>query len=97
MKVVGRRVLVEYWSRQPRARGALTAWFEMVRPADWRSPDDIRDAFNAVEFAEGDRVVFGVGGDAYRIVVLISYSLRQVLIEYVGARGDFDGNNSEAI
>ena len=93
MKVVGRRILVEFWLRHPRARGPLAAWYEMARAADWRSPEDVRDGFNVVEFVGDDRVVLAVGGGAYRIVVLISYPLQQVMVRFVGARADFDDIN----
>lgn len=97
MKVVGRRILVEIGPRHPRARGPLAAWFEMVQAADWRSPEDVRDDFNNVVFVGDDRVVFGVGGDAYRIVAMISYPLQQVMVRYVGARADFDEINPETV
>ena len=97
MKVVGRRILVEFGPLHPRARGPLAAWYEMVRAADWRTPEDVRDDFNTVRFIGDDRVVFGVGGDAYRIVVLISYPLQQVMVRFVGARADFDEINPETV
>lgn len=90
MKVVGRRILVEFWLRHPRARGPLSAWYEMVQSAEWRSPMDVREGFNALEFVEDNRVVMGVGGDSFRIVVLISYPLQQVMVRFVGARSEFE-------
>lgn len=97
MKVIGRRILAEFWPRHPRARGPVSAWYEMARAADWRTPEDVRDAFNAVEFVGDGRAVFGVGGDAYRIVVMISYPLQQVMVRFVGARTDFEHINPETV
>lgn len=90
-------MLVEYWPRHPRARGALAAWYETVRASDWRTPLDILDDFNTAEFVGDDRIIFGVGGDAYRIVVLVSYPLQQVMVRFVGARADFETINPETV
>lgn len=97
MKVVGRRILVEFWLRHPRARGPLVAWYEMARAADWRTAVDVRDGFSVVDFIGDDRVVLGVGGDAYRVVLLISYPLQQVMVRFVGARADFEHINAETV
>ena len=33
MNVVSRKTLVEFWTRHPRARAPLAAWFEIARAA----------------------------------------------------------------
>jgi mRNA interferase HigB len=90
MNVVARRTLVEFWSRHLRAKGPLSAWHELARAAEWRTPQDVRDDFNSVDFVGDNRVIFDIGGNNYRLVVRISYPFKQVLVKFVGTHDDYD-------
>lgn len=90
MNVVARRTLVEFWTRHPRAKGPLSAWYEIARGAQWRTPQDVRNDFNTVDFVGDNRAIFDVGGNNYRLVVRISYPFKQVLVKFVGTHRDYD-------
>lgn len=90
MNVVARRTLVEFWTLHPRARGPLSAWYDLARAAEWRTPQDVRDDFNSVDFVGDNRVIFDIGGNNYRLVVRISYPFKQVLVKFVGPHAEYD-------
>ncbi len=90
MNVVARRTLVEFWTLHPRAKGPLSAWYEIARGAQWRTPQDVRNDFNTVDFVGDNRAIFDVGGNNYRLVVRISYPVKQVLVKFVGTHRDYD-------
>lgn len=90
MNVVARKTLAAFWTRHPRAKGPLSAWYEMARAADWRSPQDVRNDFNTADFIGDNRVIFDIGGNNYRLVVRISYRFKQVLVKFVGTHSDYD-------
>ncbi len=97
MNVVARRALVDFWTRHPRARGPLTAWYALARAAEWKGPQDIRDQFNTADFVGDNRVIFDIGGNNYRLVVRVSYPFKQVLIKFVGAHDDYDRIDPETV
>lgn len=97
MNVVSRRRLVEFWSVNPRAEGPLTAWWEIVRGAEWRTPQDVRNDFRSADFVGDDRVIFDVGGNNYRVVVRVSYRFKQVLIKFVGTHAEYDRIDPETV
>ncbi|MEI9965852.1 MAG: type II toxin-antitoxin system HigB family toxin [Caulobacteraceae bacterium] len=68
----------------------MSAWFEIVRAAEWRTPNDVRALFNSADFVGDNRVIFDVGGNKYRIVARISYPYKQMLIKFVGTHAEYD-------
>ena len=90
MNVVARRTLQAFWTKHPQAEASLAAWFAVARAADWRSPQDIRDVFNSVDFVADDRVIFNIGGNNYRLVARVSYTYKQLLVKFVGTHAEYD-------
>ncbi len=90
MNVVTRKALVEFYTRQPRAKAPLSAWYKHVKAASWTSPQDVKDDFNSADFVADNRVIFNIGGNNYRLVVRISYTFKQVLVKFVGTHAEYD-------
>ena len=97
MNVVARKTLQAFWTRHPPARGPLTSWYNHVKAADWRSPQDVRDDFRSADFVGDNRVIFDVGGNKYRVVVRISYTFKQVLVKFVGTYAEYDRIDVETV
>jgi mRNA interferase HigB len=97
MKVVARKLLVDFWARHPDAKGPLTAWFHAVRQAEWGGPADIRAQFGSADFVGDNRVIFNIGGNKYRLVVHVYYPHRLVRTKFVGTHGQYDRINPETI
>ena len=89
MNVVTHRALREFWVQHPPAKAPLTQWYDVAKHAHWRSPQDIRNDFNTVDFVSDNRVVFDIGGNKYRIVARISYTYKAVLVKFVGTHKEY--------
>ena len=98
MHVITRRRLSEFWARHARAETSLRVWYALAKAADWARPQDVKDLFGAsVDFLRGNRVVFDVGGNTYRIVAVIGYRSRRIFIRFVGTHAQYDRIDAEAI
>jgi len=51
----------------------LRSWHELVKKETWSTPEDIKRAFPSVSFVGGDRLVFNINGNAYRLVARVRY------------------------
>ena len=71
MRIIAKRTLREFWERHPDARRPLLDWYKMVEQADWNAPDQVKSAFASASILRGDRVVFNIKGNTYRLVVHI--------------------------
>lgn len=89
MRVVARRTLREFWERHPDAENSLLAWFREVERARWTKPADVKAKYGNVSFV-GDRLVFNIKGNDYRLIVRIDYPHQIVFVRFVGTHKDYD-------
>jgi mRNA interferase HigB len=89
--------LREFRRRHPDAEGPLRAWYAEVKAAAWVRPQDVRDRFAGASIVGGNRIVFDIGGNRYRVVVKINYLYRVVYIRFVGTHAEYDCIDVEQI
>jgi mRNA interferase HigB len=89
MRVIAKKTLREFWTRHPDAEGPLLAWFREVEKEDWDSPARVKERYPAASFV-GDRIVFNIKGNRYRLVVRVSYPFRLVYVRFVGTHEEYD-------
>jgi mRNA interferase HigB len=89
MRIVAKRTLREFWERFPDAEDPLLAWYREVEKEDWTKSSDVKDKFRSASFV-GDRVVFNIKGNDYRLVVKINYPYRVVYVRFVGTHKEYD-------
>ena len=70
-----RAALRDFWTRYRQAEQPLKAWFSEVEKANWTGPADIKRRYRTADFLPGDRVVFNISGNNYRLIVRVSTRL----------------------
>ncbi|MDJ0760560.1 MAG: type II toxin-antitoxin system HigB family toxin [Woeseiaceae bacterium] len=83
--------------RYPRAEQPLKAWFRESATADWAGPEDVKRHYRHASILKGNRVVFNIAGNRYRLIVQINYDFRVIYIRFVGSHSDYDKINAETI
>ena len=79
------------------ARGAVLAWYQHVRHADWARPADVKQDFGNASILRDGRVVFNIAGNKYRVVVWINYAYRVVYVRFIGTHAQYDRINAQTI
>lgn len=90
MQLINLAVLEELKSSHGDARGALDAWRAEVQAATWLSPQDIKERYASASFLSGNRVIFNIKGNSYRLVVKVRFQNGIVMIEWGGTHADYD-------
>lgn len=90
MNVVARPVLIAFWRRHVDAEQPLKAWYAEAARAVWKTPQDIKRVYPSASFIAGNRVVFNVGGNKYRLVAAVAYQFGAVYIKFIGTHADYD-------
>lgn len=90
MKLVGKKELYDFSRRHADARGQITAWVAEVEEAEWETPQDISGRYPHASFLDGNRVVFNLKGNDYRLVVKIAYRTKVVKVIKVGTHAEYD-------
>lgn len=68
----------------------VKAWVAEARQAQWRKPAEIRERFPSASFLEGDRVVFNLKGNRYRLLVRVGYQSQIVRVQKIGTHAEYD-------
>lgn len=97
MRVIAKRRLREFWERHPAAREPLLAWFREVEREDWDTPAAVKAKYRNASIVGGDRVVFNVKGNAFRLVVRIDYAYRVVYVRFIGTHAEYDAVNVKEV
>src|SRR6266852_4889886 len=90
MRIIARRTLREFVASlaghkdQPALKAALDAWFNEARRARWKSTAEVRRSYATASIVTGERVVFNVKGNAYRLVAAVDFEKGIVWIKWVG-------------
>ncbi len=90
MRIITKRTLREYWERHPDARRPLLDWYKAAEQADWEAPRHIRERYPSANIIAGNRVVFNVKGNTYRLEVKVNYAYRMVYIRFIGTHAEYD-------
>jgi mRNA interferase HigB len=99
MRIIARRTLREFVEKrrghkdQAALKAALDAWFDEVKKAQWSSTADIKRSYATASIVSGDRVVFNVKGNDYRLVVAVDFERGIVWIKWIGTHRDYDKVN----
>lgn len=97
MRIIALKALRDFWEKHPQAEVPLRAWHAIASRADWRSPADVKAAYRAASFLAGNRVVFNIGGNDFRLVVALHYNRGLIFVRFVGTHQQYDRIHAEEI
>ena len=98
MRIISKSTLVEYYTKEPKAKTALEEWYEKTKKSEWTCFAksewtcfaDIKNTFNSVDAVGNQRYVFNIKGNDYRLIVLIQFTPKTVYIRFVGTHEEYD-------
>jgi len=90
MRIIAISQLRAFWSKHSQAEMPLRAWYAEASRADWRGPTDIKAAYRNASFLPGNRVIFNIKGNDYRLVVAVHYNRGMMFIRFVGTHAEYD-------
>ena len=74
----------------------LKSWYALVRAASWAHFAEVKVQFGTAS-AVGERVVFNIAGNKYRLVAYINYAVHTVYVRFVGTHREYDDLNIEEV
>lgn len=90
MKVVGQPKLEKFMKKHSRAKSPLSAWLQDAIDSEWKTPQDIKNRYNSADFLNNNKVIFNIGGNNFRLVVIVRYQNGIVMIDKVGTHAEYD-------
>ena len=90
MRIIAHRTLVMFYTKHADAKTAIEEWFHKTKKANWESFADIKKTFNSVDSVGGQRYVFNIKGNEYRLVAVIKFTIGFVYIRFIGTHSEYD-------
>lgn len=90
MCIIARKTLREFAASHPRSRQPLDDWYILVEGLAWKTPADVKRYFRSADLLPGNRVVFNIAGNDYRLIVKIEYRFQILYIRFVGTHAEYD-------
>ena len=95
VRIIARRTLKQFVDSlhgnkdHKTVKSALDSWFHEVQDATWKTPADVTRSYANASIV-GDRVVFNIKGNSYRLVVAVDYRRQIVFIKWLGTHAAYD-------
>lgn len=96
VRIIARSTLNDFVKNRVEARlrtgvkKHLDAWYAEVEKASWRDPAELKAQFRSASIVSGERVVFNIKGNDYRLLVAINYHYQILLIVWLGTHQEYD-------
>ncbi|MDP2432956.1 MAG: type II toxin-antitoxin system HigB family toxin [Pseudomonadota bacterium] len=89
MKLISNKALREFAGIHPDADEPLQAWRRLVERGSFQTFAELRATFASVDKV-GDRYVFNIGGNKYRLIASMAFSAQMVWVKAVLTHADYD-------
>lgn len=93
MIIIGKEQIFKFIKKYPQSRIPMKMWLDVTGEAVWTKPVDIRNRFRSVDFLSENRAIFNIGGNSFRLVVIVTYEQGVVRIDWVGTHAEYDKKN----
>ncbi len=90
MVVISKSTLKRFFEKYPSTTGPVLQWYGRVKEADWKDFADLKKMFPATDYVGNDLYVFNLGGNKYRLIARVFFSVRTVYIRFIGTHGEYD-------
>jgi mRNA interferase HigB len=97
MRLITVGTLRSYWEDHPDCREQLQAWYQIVKAAKWRDSNEVKAQDGNASIIRGNRVVFNIAGNKYRLIVKIHYNTSIVFVRFIGTHKEYDQIDAEEI
>ncbi|MES2389915.1 MAG: type II toxin-antitoxin system HigB family toxin [Bacteroidota bacterium] len=90
MRVLSKTKLRDFWLTHPDAEKQLKEWYKVAVKSDWKNPYEIKSLYPKTSIIPGDRLVFNIKGNTYRLIVKISYHYQMIYVRFIGTHSEYD-------
>ncbi len=89
MHVISKKALKEFWEKYPDSERPLESWFRTIRRSSYKTWNELRETFQTADKI-GDKIVFNIGGNKYRLVTVIHFNRGKVFVRDVLTHKEYD-------
>jgi len=89
MRIIAKRTLLEMAATHADSVGWIEEWYRTVNKSDWGNVVDVKADYPSADLV-GDKIVFNVKGNRYRLIVGVNYETGIVYIKHLLTHAEYD-------
>jgi mRNA interferase HigB len=89
LRVIAKRRLLELAGGHGDCIDQVNAWYSIASKATWHDLSEVRQTFRHADIV-GDKTVFNIKGNDYRLVVYILYKTQTIYIKHLLTHAEYD-------
>lgn len=89
MEIINESEIHVFAKKHANARKPLANWLDVTKTASWKSLIDVRETFRSADYVK-EQTIFDVGGNNYRIIASVDYSLGRLYVLEVMTHAEYD-------
>jgi mRNA interferase HigB len=90
LRIISKKTLREFWEKHSDSKQQLESWFQETNNSEWINPKQIKAEYPSASFLAGNRVVFNIKGNKYRLIIKINYDYQIIWIRFIGTPAEYD-------
>lgn len=94
VRLIKKARIEDYKIHHARSKSSMDIFLQILKVADWNIPADLNSTFGkrADIICKGKRVVFDIGGGAFRIICGLEFRKRSVFlyVKFIGTHAEYD-------
>ena len=91
MEVFGEARIARFKKKHAQSRQPLTRFVNLLRAGDWRNLVELQGTFPSADYLpESGAIVFNIGGNKYRLVAVVNFAERELIVEAVMTHEEYD-------
>ena len=94
MHIISLKMLRDFWLKHPEAEKLLREWHTIVEHIDFKDFNHVRQFFNSADYVP-PYTVFDIGGNNFRVVVIVQYKFKKVYVRKVMTHREYDNWNKQ--
>jgi len=88
--VISQKKLRDHYNKHKETKSQLETWYHEAKNAEWKNSQEIKEKYRSASIIRGNRVVFNIKGNKYRLVTKINYQMKIVYIRFIGTHKEYD-------
>jgi mRNA interferase HigB len=96
-RIFAKSTLRAYWEKQPLSEQYLKTWYDIAMSSDWKTPNDVKQAYANASILKNNRIVFNIKGNSYRLVAKFNFEKQWIFIRFIGTHTEYDKIDANTI
>ena len=97
MNIIVKRTVLYYINKYPYSKTPLLTWYNEFSKQGFRNFNELKSVYGNASIVAGNRVIFNIKGNAYRLIVSVNFKQAAAYIIWFGTHKEYDKINTETV